>query len=66
MLLRNVGTHLTDMPCDKPTIQNKKTTNRSIQNLTKTYSLKGTVIGQTGEYTSLITFDALLWGKKLI
>jgi hypothetical protein len=66
MFLRNVGTHLTDMRCDKPTTQHKKTTNRSIQNLTRTYSLKGTATGQTGGYTSLITSDALLRGGELI
>jgi hypothetical protein len=64
MLLRHVGTHLTDMRCDKPTTQHKKTTNRSIQNLTRTHSPKVTVIGQTGGYTSLMTSDALLWGKN--
>jgi len=63
MLLRNVGTHLTDMRCDKPTTQNKKTTNR-MQNLTRTYSPKKTVIGQTSGYTYSITSDSLLWGKK--
>ena len=52
MLIRNVGTHLTDMRCDKPTTQHKETTNQSIQNLTRTYSPKGTVIGETGGYTS--------------